>query len=130
MSNRREFIKNSSLALGALAFGAPAVSLKATKDIFKKGGDSYWKTIRSGFPLVKSRVFLNNGTVGPSPLHVTDAVSKSAMYGEIEASYGNCGPAVKALAGCFGAEEDEICLSRNETEGINIICWGLDLKRG
>lgn len=41
--------------------------------------EAFWNSIRRKFPLDKSWAYLNNGTVGPSPYPVTEAVAAGMM---------------------------------------------------
>lgn len=131
MSDRRTFLKQGMLL--AAATGIPQMSLKSESfDIPEYTGDeSYWSVIRNLFPLRKDHIFLNNGTMGPSPYSVIKAVETEANEIERTARYGgNEESAIKSLAEFLNTKESEISLTRNVTEGINIICWGLPLKEG
>lgn len=92
--------------------------------------DDDWKKIRKAFELDKKQIFLNNGTIGPSPKVVTEAVVDSLRKVDREASYGGWEDATKVIARYFGALQEEICLTHNVTDGINIIAQGLPLKEG
>lgn len=89
-----------------------------------------WKKIRKEFELDKKQLFLNNGTMGPSPRVVTEAVVNSLREVDRTASYGGWETAIHEIARFFGALEEEICLTHNVTDGINIIAQGLPLKEG
>ena len=135
MTNRRNFIKHSLLASGALSFGINeananplSVSLNNLNEI---EDEQLWKLIRSQFPLLSTKTFLNNGTSGPSPFSVIHAIQNEMMDIEKNGRYGgNEDIAINSLARFLGTKQSEISLTRNVTEGINIICWGLNLKAG
>lgn len=134
MSNsRRQFIKNTAVLAGALGFSGIALEA-ADHSINLKTDDNsedFWKLVREQFPLTHERVFLNNGTIGPSPFPVIQAVSNEIQAVESLAKYGgNEDPAIRAIAELVNCSDKEISLTRNVTEGINIICWGLNLKAG
>jgi len=38
--------------------------------------EAYWKLIRAQFPLSNSKIYLNNGTMGPSPYPVIHDVQQ------------------------------------------------------
>lgn len=82
------------------------------------------------FSLEKGRTFLNNGTMGPSPKPVVKAVMESMERVNSHAEYGGWDAAIDSIAKYFNAEPDEICLTHNVTDGINIIAQGLPLKAG
>jgi len=94
------------------------------------GDEAYWRAVREAFPLARDWAYLNNGTLGPSPYPVIEAVHAGMMEGDRFGVYGGYEAIPKKLAAFVGAHEDEIALTHNVTEGINIGCWGLALKRG
>lgn len=132
MSNRRSFIRNSFLMAGAITL--PQFNLKGQNDelpaIFSDD-ENYWKAVRAQFPLTSERIFLNNGTMGPSPFRVLNTLQDEMFLIESTGRYGgNEEDAIESLSKFIGSATDEISLTRNVTEGINIICWGLNLKKG
>ncbi len=131
--SRRKFIRNSALlAAGAMylpAIGAPKKEKKIS-DFNLAEGEEFWKLVRASFPLSNKIAYLNNGTMGPSPYSVIEEQYKTTLDVDTTGNYGGWEEAVPALAKFVGVDEDEICLTHNVTEGINIICWGLHLKKG
>ncbi len=132
--NRRKFLKESALlAAGAailpqwLQAQSKAGDLTTLKN---KTDEEFWTVIRENFPLDKNWAYLNNGTMGPSPYQVIQSQYESMLNVDTTGHYGGWQEAVPALAKFVKANEDEICLTHNVTEGINIVCWGLDLKKG
>jgi len=90
----------------------------------------FWQLVRESFPLSKDRTYFNNGTSGPSPHRVLNVVrtkldefAKSGEYGSIEKTRDRIAQFVKV-------KPEEISLTHNTTEGINIVTWGLPLKKG
>lgn len=130
MSKRREFIKTALLATGALAFPHSGKSITPMPSE-NKDAEEYWKEIRRQFPLRQDRIFLNNGTLGPSPHRVLHAVRKDMLHVD---EYGTHGEGESelctALSRFLHCASEEISLTHNVTEGINIVCWGLSLKPG
>ena len=132
--NRREFLKKSTLlAAGAsiLPQWANGTNKKISiNTVNNKVGEDFWKVVRENFPLNTNLAYLNNGTMGPSPYQVIQRQYDCMMDLNTTGEYGGWKVAVPALAGFVGVDNDEICLTHNVTEGINIICWGLALKKG
>ena len=90
-----------------------------------------WSSIRTLFPLSHDRIFLNNGTMGITPYPVLNAVQNSFEHIAEKAEYPHHSDDLeKTLAAMIGADAKEIGITKNVSEGINHICWGLDLKRG
>lgn len=92
--------------------------------------EQYWQTIRRSFPLSEEWTYLNNGTVGPSPYPVIAATQAGMMETDRTGSYSGYEKAAERLARFLHADANEIALTHNTTEGINIACWGLPLRRG
>lgn len=132
MTTRRDFIRNTSVLAAGSAFLSVnrATAYPLRKDFMNAGEDEFWKLVRASFPLNQKPLYLNNGTMGPSPFSVIEAQYNSMMEVDSTGTYGGWEEAVPALARFVKANENEICLTRNVTEGINIVCWGLNLKKG
>jgi cysteine desulfurase/selenocysteine lyase len=99
-------------------------------EAISESDEQYWANVRRLFPLTKELTYLNNGTMGPSPYPVIDAVQKGMMHEDQDGVYGGWEAAAGRIAKFIGANEDEIALTHNVTDGINIACWGLPLKKG
>ncbi len=110
--------------MSALAARPPLPEAGAAQD------EAYWKAVRAGFPLSTEWAYLNSGTLGPSPYPVIEATHAGMLRGDQLGQYDGYELAAKKLASFLGAGQDEIALTRNTTEGINIACWGLPLQRG
>jgi selenocysteine lyase/cysteine desulfurase len=127
--HRRDFIKQASATLLA------GFSLKDLEQLppipnGNANDETYWKSLREQFPLSKDVTYLNNGSMGPSPYPVIEAVKTGMMEGDEIARYGEREETVKMIAGFTRANDNEIAITHNTTEGINIMCWGLPLKKG
>jgi len=134
--NRRSFLKKAAQlsAVSLLPFSALAEKRTSIPYVnFTKASlydENFWNMLRMQFPLDTKKIYLNNGTMGPSPYPVIDAVYKKMMQVDSTGEYGGWDESRKLLAKFVNATEEEICLTHNVTEGINIICWGIDLKKG
>jgi cysteine desulfurase/selenocysteine lyase len=135
-ANRRKFLQQSSAALlGTVVLPSFSTNMQATPLAKVEGNiapsdETYWSMVRQQFPLNKDLAYLNNGTMGPSPYPVIEAVKKGMMDGDVNGSYGGWEATQAKLAKFVGADENEIALTHNVTDGINIVCWGLPLKKG
>lgn len=134
--NRRNFIKTAgagilaSIAMPSFANELTDFYSVPSSKVFDQNEEEYWKQIRQLFPLAKDKIYLNNGTMGPSPYPVIDAVHKAMRDVDENGSYGGWEKTSEKIAGFVGAHADEIALTHNVTEGINIVCWGMPLKKG
>lgn len=130
--NRQQFLKNAILAYPALTSGLTYANIhpsqvpaNATED------ESFWKLVRSQFPLTKDITYLNNGTMGVSPYSVIDAVYQKSVTINTKGTYGGGDhEAIEAIARFVGADKDEIAFTHNVTEGNNLVAQGLPLQKG
>jgi len=137
---RRQFVNHLTRGLAALA-GAPLIhanNVTAREDVIPRDGNTsderFWPFVREQFPLTRERVYLNTGGLGASPYAVIDAVvsrinelEKISETGHSEQVWSSIKQKIATLLGC---DAEEIAYTRNATEGINIVCNGLPLKRG
>ena len=132
MNSRRSFIQKLSAGIaipGLVSFNPPApATIKSINHSLN--AEEFWNDLRKKFPLKDSRVYLNNGTFGPSPQVVLDALQSSFTETNTSGEYGHIEPEREKLAEFVGIKTSEISLTHNTTEGINIMCWGLPLKAG
>ena len=97
------------------------------------------ETLRAALPAVTRSVYLNTGTNGPLPRRAYDAILD---YARVEFETGRIGqPAFDRFMGALndardliaellGCAADEIALTHNTTEGMNIALLGLDWRAG
>jgi len=137
---RRQFVNHLTRGLAAL-IGAPLIhpnNTIARETFIPRDGNSiderFWSFLREQFPLTHERVYLNTGGLGASPYAVIDAVvsrmnelEKISETGHSEQVWSSIKQKIATLLGC---DAEEIAYTRNATEGINIVCNGLPLKRG
>lgn len=94
----------------------------------------FWGLVRRHFPLAEEPLYVNNGGLGPSPyeaIHVLKTMidEQETHCGTLHS--GELWKSVKEKAGrALGCDGDEVAYTRNATEGINIVCNGLPLKKG
>ncbi len=94
-------------------------------------GSLHFEALRELFPLKSDRIFLNNGTMGITPYPVLHAVQNEYKNIAENAAYpAHNGSLEAALANIVGAKAHEIGITKNVSEGINHICWGIPLKKG
>jgi selenocysteine lyase/cysteine desulfurase len=133
---RRTFIRTfAGGALGgALLYAFPedarAKYIIANDETVPSDDEHFWTVVRDQFPLKREPIFLNNGTMGPSPYVVIDAVKSEMEDVDRNARYGGWDNVRPKVAKFINAYDDEISLTHNVTEGINIIACGLPLKSG
>jgi selenocysteine lyase/cysteine desulfurase len=148
MLGRRDFIQRAAVATALFgipkaqaqeAFGRGPDVLPPLK-LMETDPDRYWSELRRQWILASDRINLNCGQIGCTPLPVLRAMIDHLLYAESyrEPERGAWGyeevPRARevrdALASFLHCQRDELALTRNATEGNNIVCNGLDLKAG
>ena len=154
MLNRRKFLFHSAGAVAGIAVGSqlgaqqgwaqqangnPPAALPSP-DLYTKDQDRYWREIRKQFLIPRDEVYLNNGTVGSSPMPVLQAVFDGYLQSEklSEADpedypiwgYAAWNQFRDPLAAFVGVSRDEIALLRNATEANSYIANGVEMKSG
>jgi selenocysteine lyase/cysteine desulfurase len=145
MWSRRSFLRLTGGAAGAaLAAGHYGIDqvAAATRAVENRSPDEvaadedYWREIQFAFTLDRTLINLNNGNQCPSPTVVheacrrfTDWANQAPVYhrGMIDR---NIETARRRLAAEFGADPEEIAITRNASEALQIAQMGLDLKPG
>jgi cysteine desulfurase/selenocysteine lyase len=119
-----------SWVLTSLPENSLARYIIASDEAIPADDESFWRLVRTQFPLTHDRIYLNNGTMGPSPYPVLDSVKHALTEIDVSGEYGGWETARPRLAKFVNVEETEISLTHNVTEGINVVAQGLPLKRG
>lgn len=137
--SRRSFLQYAGItaaSMSGLAF--PQLSEASRRMDSEKNESLFWSDIRKEFIIDRKLVYMNLGTTGSMPKKVLKNYEKynylSAFHpGTFESELGaDLGlPAQReVLAGQFGCNVDEICLSRNTTDGLDAIIYGLQWQPG
>ncbi|MHC4547671.1 MAG: aminotransferase class V-fold PLP-dependent enzyme [Planctomycetota bacterium] len=126
--------------LGALAMPAVAAAcrLRAGAAVAAQGSaDDFWSEVGRAFTVDRSLVNLNNGGVSPSPGWVQEAMKRHLDYSNEAPPYTMwrvLEPQREAvrqrLAREWGCDPEEVALTRNASEGLQICQFGFDLQRG
>lgn len=140
MVTRRGFIRG--LTGGVIATGAALAAARTSLEALGQMAQGnlsepeFWRRVRGEFLLDKDWTYLNNGTLGPTPKPVYYTLMEkyhdlAQDPGQPNADQSAAATEVRRKAAAFmGADEDEIALVRNTTEGMNFMLGGLDLKAG
>lgn len=146
MSTRRDFLAGAAAgALAGICFdGARAASIAAElrhvpgepREI--AGDEDFWLQVKSAFTIDRNIINLNNGGVSPAPGFVVESMKRHLDFSN------STPPPVslwrileprkesvrEALARGWGVDAEEIALTRNASEGLQICQFGFDLEPG
>ena len=99
--------------------------------------ETFWREIQLGFTLDRSIVNLNNGGVSPSPRVVHEAYKRyldisnqSPAYHMWQVLEPNREAVRRQLAASAGCDPEELAITRNASEALQIAQLGLDLAPG
>jgi len=148
-STRRDFLSlaGKSLGLAALSSSTVAALLKQVKAATKTVthltpqqaamDEDYWAVIQNSFTVTRGIVNLNNGGVSPSPRIVTEALVRYIWQQEDATAYTmwqilepQSETIRTGLAEAFGCDREEIAITRNASESLEILLNGMDFKTG
>jgi isopenicillin-N epimerase len=147
MLTRRAFLHRSSAAGGAAlaaltsdslirAAGAGArVAGRSPDEV--AADETYWSDIQQAFTLDRTIINLNNGGVCPSPRVVHEALKRyldisnqAPVYHMWQVLEPNIESVRRRLASAAGCDTEELAITRNASEALQIAQLGLDLKEG
>jgi len=99
--------------------------------------EDYWLGVRQAFTIDANQINLNSGSVSPAPRVVADAMHRywtitnlsPALYVD-DLLYPEVELVRQRLAAAFGCDPEELALTRNTTESLHAVIFGLELQRG
>jgi selenocysteine lyase/cysteine desulfurase len=99
--------------------------------------ESYWREIQQAFTLDRTVINLNNGGCCPSPRVVHEAFKRyldisnqAPVYHMWQILEPNIETVRRKLATEFGCDPEELAITRNASEALQIAQLGLDLRAG
>jgi selenocysteine lyase/cysteine desulfurase len=99
--------------------------------------ENYWREIQQAFTLDRTIINLNNGGCCPSPRVVHEALKRyldisnqSPVYHMWQILEPNIESVRRRLASAFGCDPEEMAITRNASEALQIAQLGIDLKAG
>ena len=147
--NRRNFISLAGKSVGLAVAAFPTLSL-LLKEVQAASAsvahlspqqaamdEDYWSVIQNAFTVTRGIINLNNGGVSPSPRIVTEALVRYIWQQEDATAYTmwqilepQSETIRTGLAEMFGCDREEIAITRNASESLEILLMGMDLKSG
>ena len=99
--------------------------------------EDYWREVQAAFTVNRAFINLNNGGVSPSPRIVQEAMKRyldlsneAPVYTMWQLLEPQVESVRRGLARAFGCDPEEMAITRNASESLEICQLGLDLKRG
>lgn len=140
--DKRSFLKTFSLAsISAPLWASPLDSFlkehAQTPSGILAGNEEFWATIRSGYKLKPDYINLENGYYNFIPQETLEHFINHVRMVNYEASYymrtvqwDNKKRMAAKLANLLGCAEDELIITRNTTESLDMVIGGFPWKEG
>jgi isopenicillin-N epimerase len=143
--NRRAFVQIASGSAALVAFqdnaiekawaAGQSVAGRKAEDVARD--EDYWAEIRNAFTVDRNVINLNNGHVSPAPRPVQDALRRYIEFSDmgpwhtmIDNLEKQIEPVRRHLAATAGCDPEEMAITRNASESLEIAQCGIDLKPG
>ncbi|HEX8321487.1 aminotransferase class V-fold PLP-dependent enzyme [Longimicrobium sp.] len=147
MVSRRDFLSTAARAAPAawLAQGGPGQLREIGEELARFSGtpeeiardERFWAPVQQAFTVNRAIINLNNAGVSPSPALVQDAMKRHLDFSNeapVHTMWRVLEPLRETvrvgLARMFGCDAEEIAITRNATEGLQICQMGFDLRPG
>ena len=116
---------------------APAWHGDAARDAAFAADEDFWEPVQRAFDLDRSWINLNNGGCSPAPTHVLDQMIRDIRYSNelpVIHMWRDLEPRIemvrRELAIEFGCDPEEMAITRNASEALETLIFGIDLKAG
>jgi selenocysteine lyase/cysteine desulfurase len=140
--NKRTFLKNTAaIGLGSLvsfkAIGRMVDAVAHLPAAVLAEDDDFWKRIRGSYRIKTDYINLENGYYSIMPREIEQAYLRHIMDVNLQGAYymrtvqfENKAIAAKKLAELAGVSADELIVTRNTTESLDMVIMGIDWKSG
>jgi isopenicillin-N epimerase len=141
--DRRRFISSATAAFAAFQADSLVHAQSAVESVTGRPADTvardedFWFNVRHAFTVDRNMINLNNGGVSPAPKIVMDTETRYLEMENLSPSYymwNVLDPGIETvrrrLARAFGCDAEEIAITRNASEALEIVQLGMELKRG
>jgi selenocysteine lyase/cysteine desulfurase len=139
--HRRSFLAAAAVAafqdnaIERVRAAASGVAGRSPEEVAKD--EDYWTEIRNAFTVDRTVLNLNNGHVCPAPRPVQDAMRRYLEYSDmgpyhtmIHGLEQGIEGVRRRLAAAAGCDPEEMAITRNSSESLEIAQLGIDLQRG
>ncbi len=135
-NSRRDFFRLAAAPVAWRAFQSKLEAAAASR-LPEAGNESYWQMVKRQFPLEENLIYLNAANVCPASrlvldrhveylrdFHANPSFQNRDKYADMRESLRG------KIARMLRVSADEIAITRNTSEGSNIVVKGVDLKPG
>jgi isopenicillin-N epimerase len=148
MWSRRQFLRASGAAGSAVLTAAfrddshtrvlaAGAAVQDYSPATVAANEDYWREVQQAFTLDRTIINLNNGGCCPSPRVVHEAFKRyldlsnqAPVYHMWQVLEPNIETVRRRLAAEFGCDPEELAITRNASEALQIAQLGVDLQRG
>jgi len=152
MQSRRRFLGTMSLPAAAAAMGVgirPALLKASAAEIAEELGkhpgspadiardENFWFEVSRAFTVDRALINLNNGGVSPSPGYVQEAMKRHLDYSNLAPTYTMWSVLEpqregvrQRMARAWGVDTEEIAFTRNASESLQTMQFGIDFEPG
>jgi selenocysteine lyase/cysteine desulfurase len=117
--------------------GAPAWRGDPAADAAFAGDEDFWEPIQRAFDQDRTWINLNNGGCSPAPTHVLAQMERDLRYSNelpVIHMWRDLEPRIEVvrreLAAEFGCDPEEMAVTRNASEALETLIFGVDLAPG
>ncbi len=146
---RRDFLSKVGMGFGLATLAYPSVGalagdltaaarrIEGLSPFNAARDEDFWFEIQRSFSVTRGIMNLNNGGVSPSPRLVTEAFVRYTWQQEDATAHTmwhilepQCEMVRTGLAEIFGCDREEMAITRNVSESLEAVLFGMDLKAG
>lgn len=143
--DRRNFLGNIGLSAAFASLRPDAITriisagepLKNASPEDVATDEDFWFQVQQAFTVDRNQINLNSGSVSPSPRVVQEAMRQYLTIFNMSPSlwvdellYPQHEVVREGLAGMFGCDPEELAVTRNTSESLQIIQFGMPLSKG
>jgi aspartate/methionine/tyrosine aminotransferase len=145
---REKLLSSAGKGVGLMALLSPTVStlLKNVQDaaltiddlspVEAAKDEKYWRLIARAFAISRGGINLNSGWTSPTPRMVTEAFIRykhqedTTAYTMWQMLRPQAETVRAGLADLFGCDPNEVAITRNASESLQILLLGIDIRPG
>ena len=139
-NNRRSFIQHLTVGVAGAALMPSYIQAAVATPLpldYTDDSEAFWEELKKQFRFEEGLHYFNNASLGPSPIPVQEATNSfRATLDAFPSKYMWGGwndekeKVRQKVADLFSVSNEEIAITHNTTEGMNLIARSFDLQQG